>query len=255
MKENIVELVADMRAGNERSLAHLITLVEEDSAYSTKIMEMLTPYLGGAYIVGITGPMGSGKSTLIDRLTAVFRSKNISTGIVAIDPSSYFSGGAVLGDRIRMQQHYLDTDVFIRSMGTRGCAGGLCNSIVSVVKLLDAFGKDTILVETVGVGQTDVAVRNVADTVITVLTPQSGDSIQFMKAGLIEIADIVVINKADQNGANEIVAEINATLRANSRKSKWQIPVLCTQAIDNTGIPELYEEIRRHKKLIKNRQL
>lgn len=254
MEENIKKLIEDMRAGKEKSLARLITLIEKESLDAAKIIEMLSPYLGRAYRIGITGPLGAGKSTLIDRLTAIFRSKGSSVGIIAVDPSSFFSGGAVLGDRMRMQQHYLDSGVFIRSMATRGSTGGLCKSASNIVKLLDAFGKDIIIVETVGVGQTDIEIKKVTDTVITVLTPEAGDSIQFMKAGLIEIADIVVVNKADRDNASWMVTEINAALLASLRKSKWQVPVLCTQAVNGVGIDELYEEIGKHRSFVKDAQ-
>jgi len=195
-----VELVRKMLAGSTQSLARLITMVEREAPEVPQIMSLIYPHLGRAYLVGITGPPGGGKSTLVDRLTAVMRSGDFSVGILAADPTSPFSGGALLGDRIRMQQHYLDKGVFIRSMATRGSRGGLPRAARGVIKLLDAFGKDFVLVETVGVGQTELDIMEATDTTVVVLVPEAGDAIQTLKAGLLEIADIFVVNKADRGG-------------------------------------------------------
>jgi len=247
MKPYIVGLVNGMVAGSEGCLSKLITLVEDDSPEVPEIMKMIYPHLGRAYCVGITGAPGVGKSTLADRLTAIARGKGLSVGIVAADPSSALHGGAVLGDRIRMQQHFLDNRVFIRSMATRGSQGGLPASISNITKLLDAFGKDIIIVETVGVGQTEMGIAKVADTVVLVLSPDAGDSIQFMKAGLIEIADVIVVNKADHGYAENLVDELKAVLLFSPSNAKHHTVVLPTQAINNVGIEELYKELENRR--------
>jgi LAO/AO transport system kinase len=187
---------------------------------------------------------------LVDRLTAVARSKGLSVGIIAVDPTSPFSGGALLGDRIRMQRHYLDSEVFIRSMATRGSHGGLPHAARGVIKLMDAFGKDIIMVETVGVGQTELDVMETVDAVIVVLSPEAGDTIQTMKAGLMEIADIFVVNKADREGANQLLIALRASLHLSPRDSQWQVPVLATQAVNNVGIAELYQEVERYREFL-----
>jgi LAO/AO transport system kinase len=247
-----MELVEKMLGGDERSLSHLITLAERDAPEVPQIMKEICSRTGKAYCIGVTGPPGSGKSTLVDKLTAIARGKGLSVGIIAADPTSPFSGGAVLGDRIRMQQHYLDSGVFIRSMATRGSLGGLPHAARRVTKLLDAFGKDIIILETVGVGQTELDVVEAADTTLVVLFPGGGDAIQTMKAGLMEIADIFVVNKADRQGAEQVVAELEAMLSLNPKDSYWQVTVLTTQAINNVGIEELYQEIERHRSVLES---
>jgi LAO/AO transport system kinase len=248
--QKATELVTSMLAGEKKSLAELISLIENDSRYLPEIMEKLRPHLGKAYCIGVTGPPGAGKSTLVDKLTKMVRGKGLSVGIIAVDPSSPISGGAVLGDRIRMQQHYLDEGVFIRSMASRGCYGGLSEAVAPTVQILDAFGKDIIIVETIGVGQTELGIREVAHVVVLVLVPGYGDSIQLMKAGLIEVADIIVVNKADQEGAEELVSELRTTLMPSTRELERTI--VTTQAINNIGIEELYREIdKRRERLIK----
>jgi LAO/AO transport system kinase len=244
------KLVEEMLAGEVLALARLITRVERDGTEVPQIMKQICPRLGKAYCVGITGPPGSGKSTIVDRLTAHMRSDGLSVGIIAADPTSPFTGGAVLGDRIRMQQHYLDEGVFIRSMATRGSHGGLPHSAGGVIKLLDAFGKDFILVETVGVGQTELDIMENADTVVVVLVPEAGDTIQTMKAGLFEIADIFVVNKADRAGADNLVAELRMMVQLRTEETWWQVPVIATEAINNAGIDEVYEQIKNHRRAL-----
>lgn len=245
-----MDLIDGMLRGDVLSLAKLITRVERDGADVPQIMKAIHPHLGKAYCVGITGPPGAGKSTVVDRLTAVMRQRGLTVGIIAADPTSPFSGGAVLGDRIRMQQHYLDEGVFIRSMATRGSHGGLPRTTGGVIKLLSAFGKDFILVETVGVGQTELDIMENVDTIVVVLVPEAGDTIQTMKAGLFEIADIFVVNKADRPGADNLVAELQTMLHLRSEETWWQVPVLATEAINNVGIEELYRQIEKHRQTL-----
>jgi len=245
-----MKLVDEMLAGDVLSLARLITRLERDGADVPQIMKQLYPHLGKAYCIGITGPPGSGKSTVVDRLTTVMRKRGFTVGIIAADPTSPFTGGAVLGDRIRMQQHYLDEGVFIRSMATRGSHGGLPRATGGVIKLMSAFGKDFILVETVGVGQTELDIMQNVDTVVVVLVPEAGDTIQTMKAGLFEIADIFAVNKADRPGADNLVTELEMMVRLRSGETWWQVPVLATEAINNVGIEELYVQIGKHRQAL-----
>ena len=256
-----MKLVEQMLKGENVSLSRIISMVENESSKVPEIMKLITPHIGKAYCVGVTGPPGAGKSTLVDKLTALMRKKGLKVGIIAVDPSSPFTGGAVLGDRIRMQQHYLDDGVFIRSMATRGSMGGLPRTASAVIKLLDAAGKDIILVETVGVGQNEVDIMEKADTVLVTLCPESGDAIQTMKAGLFEIADIFAVNKADHPGAENFVRDLQAMLHLRE-PSWWDIPVVTTEAVNDVGIEELYEQIELHHhalfetgKLSQHRQL
>jgi LAO/AO transport system kinase len=210
------------------------------------MMQRLYPALGRAFCIGITGPPGAGKSTVTDKLTAHMRQLGMTVGIVAVDPTSPFSGGAVLGDRIRMQQHYLDDGVFIRSMATRGRHGGLSHTAKGAIKLLDAFGKDMIIVETVGVGQTELDIVETADTTVVILVPESGDTVQAMKAGIMEIADLFVVNKADRDGADRMLMDLRMLVHMHAEPDGWEIPVLATQAHANVGITDLYEAIQHH---------
>ena len=246
-------LVERMLGGDRLALARLITHVENRTAAVPQIMKAVHGRGGASYVVGVTGPPGAGKSTVVDRLTAHLRAEGATVGIVAVDPSSPFTGGAVLGDRIRMQAHALDAGVFIRSMATRGSLGGLARATGEVIKLLLAFGHDWVLVETVGVGQTELDIMKLADTTVVTLVPESGDAIQTMKAGLMEAADVFVVNKADRAGAPALMAELKFTAHlhyASATSAKdidWEIPVLSVQAQGDVGVRELLTEVRRHR--------
>ena len=246
------ELIDKMLAGDRLSLARLITVVERESEEVPEIMRAIYPHTGRAFCVGITGPPGGGKSTMVSRLTTIARKKGLQVGVVAVDPTSPFSGGAVLGDRVRMQQHFLDDGVFIRSMATRGSHGGLPRTASGVIKLMDASGKDIILVETVGVGQTEIDVMETTDTVVVILVPEGGDTIQTMKAGLMEIADVFAVNKADRPGADFVVADVMAMLHQSPKQSWWQVPVVATQAANDIGITDLYQHIENHYQALKD---
>ena len=206
------EIAERLLAGEQRALSRLITLLESGDPSAAEAMKAVDSHTGRAYTVGITGPPGAGKSTIVDQLTQLVRSTGQTVGIIAVDPTSPFSGGAILGDRIRMQRHYLDSGVFIRSVATRGQSGGLPRIVKSMVRALDAAGIDLILVETVGVGQTELGIISVADTVLVALNPESGDTIQTLKAGVMEIADLYLVNKADREGANHMATAITGML-------------------------------------------
>ncbi len=248
--DNVTDLVRRMLSGEHLSLARLITMVEREAGEVGEIMRLVHPHTGRAHRVGITGPPGAGKSTLVDRLVSVVRGQERTVGVLAVDPTSPFSGGAVLGDRIRMQRHYLDTGVFIRSMATRGSHGGLPRAAKAVTKLLDAAGKDFVAVETVGVGQVELDIMKRSDTTVVVLVPGTGDTVQTMKAGIMEIADIFVINKADHPGAEKLMVEMETMLEMSPDRSWWRVPILMTQAHVGKGIEELVGEIERHRQAL-----
>lgn len=240
------KLVTRMLAGDRRALAKLMTLVENRHAETATVMSLIHDRCGRAYTVGVTGPPGAGKSTLVNQLIRKLREQGQSVGVVAVDPSSPFSGGAVLGDRIRMQDHSLDQQVFIRSLSTRGSHGGLARSTRHVARLLDAFGKEFVFVETVGVGQTELDIMRIADTTVVVLVPEAGDTVQTMKAGVLEIADIFVVNKADRDGALRIKTELEMMLQLHLSPD-WSVPVLLTEATAGQGVGEVLDAIIRHR--------
>ena len=241
--------------GDTRALSRLISLIERGDRRGMAALEEVYPHTGRGYCIGVTGPPGAGKSTIVDRLAEVARAEGQSVGIIAVDPTSPFSGGAFLGDRIRMQRHYLDSGVFIRSLASRDGPGGLPKIVRGTVRLLDASGKDVIMVETVGVGQAELGIMGVADTVVVVLTPEAGDAIQTLKAGLMEIAHIYAINKADRQGADQMLVAVKSMPRMNPVADGWDPPALATQAYDNVGMPELYREIQRHREFMEGTSL
>ena len=247
----VTELVNGVLKGSRRDLARLITLIENEDGEALDALSQLYRHTGKAHIIGVTGPPGSGKSSLVTKLTAELRRRKRSIGIVCVDPSSPFTGGAFLGDRIRMQEHTLDKDVYVRSMGTRGHLGGLARATSDAVKVIDAFGKDIIFVETVGTGQSEVEVIDIAHTVIVTDVPGSGDDIQAIKAGIMEIADIFVVNKMDLPGADKKVSEINAMLDIDPREREWRPPVLLTNSRTGDGVEELVDTISAHLKFLK----
>ena len=245
-------LVPEVLQGSIRAMARLITLVENEDSRSLELLGAIYPHTGKAHVLGITGSPGTGKSTLTDKITAVLRQRHQTVGIIAVDPSSPFTGGALLGDRIRMQRASGDPDVFIRSMATRGNLGGLARTTADVIKIMDAFGKDWIIVETVGVGQDEVDIAKAADTTVVVLAPGLGDTIQSMKAGVMEIADLYVINKADRSGADALLTEVRIRVEqdAQIKATTWQAPVLKTVAVEDQGTESLVEEVEHHRRFL-----
>ena len=242
-----MEIVERLLAGDRRAAARLISLIEDDTSQAPRLLAALYPHTGRAHIVGVTGSPGTGKSTLVGELTKKIRARGEKVGIVAVDPTSPFSGGALLGDRIRMQELSTDEGVFIRSMATRGSLGGLARATHDVAKVLDALGQDLIFIETVGAGQSEVEIARAAHTVIVVVAPGLGDEIQAIKAGLFEIADLFVVNKADREGAKGAVATLNYLLDMNQADdARWRPPILKTVAIRGEGVEAVVDALKEH---------
>lgn len=239
---NLLERAA---AGDIRAIGRLISLVEAESSSSKDIMKTIYPKSGRAHVIGITGSPGAGKSTFVNRLIAQFLAEGKRVGVIAIDPSSPFTGGAILGDRLRMQDHALEEEVFIRSMGSRGNLGGVSRSTHEGALILDACGYDVVIVETVGVGQSEVDIVKIADTVCLILTPGMGDDVQIMKAGIMEIADIFVVNKADREGADKVAADVQVMLKMLGER-EWVPPVVLVSSQKNTGVDQVKEVINKH---------
>jgi LAO/AO transport system kinase len=239
-------LAAGVREGDRRALARAITLVENGDPLAYGVVADLYPSTGKAYAVGITGPPGVGKSSLISALVRLVRAADTSVGVVSVDPSSPFSKGALLGDRIRLSDHFLDPGVFIRSMGTRGHLGGLAEATLQALLVLDAAGKDVVFLETVGAGQSEVEVIGIADTVVLVLMPGSGDSVQALKAGIMEIPDVIAINKMDHPAAKTMLNEVRSILALDGDRD-WRPPIVLTEATRGEGVPELWEKIAAHR--------
>jgi LAO/AO transport system kinase len=244
LNQGIQPLVDQVRAGDTRALARAISTVENRSPGGAELLKALFPHSGHARILGLTGPPGAGKSTLVDQLARYYRKESRSVGIIAVDPTSPYTGGAILGDRIRMQDHFADPGIYIRSMATRGSLGGLARTTADVATVLDASGRDLVMIETVGVGQDEVDIVRLADVTIVILVPGMGDDVQTIKAGIMEIADIFVINKSDREGAERVEREIRALQSLAMRSDNWTPPIVKTVASEGGGVAELAAAIR-----------
>ena len=249
MSTSAASMTERVLAGDVRAMARAISLIEDEDPASIELMRGIFPRTGRAYLIGVTGPPGAGKSTLVDRLTTELRTRGGTVGVIAVDPTSPFTGGALLGDRLRMQGHAADPDVFIRSMATRGHLGGLARATGDAALVLDAAGKDFVVIETVGVGQDEVEIIRTADVSLVTLVPGAGDEVQALKAGIMEIADIFVVNKADREGAGRLVSAIEAHLSLKSYgAAEWRPPIVKTIATKGAGVPELVDSIEQHRK-------
>ena len=248
------DLADGVRSGDRRALARAISLVENRDPISYELVRVLYPETGSAFVVGVTGPPGVGKSSLISALVRHLRQSDTTVGVISVDPSSPFTQGALLGDRIRLSDHFLDPGVFIRSMGTRGHLGGLSEASLQAALLLDAAGKDVVLLETVGAGQSEVEVIGIADTVLLVLMPGSGDSVQALKAGIMEIPDVIAINKMDHPAAKTMLNEVRSIL-ALDRERAWRPPIVLTEALRSENLPELWAKIEEHRGFLESEGL
>ena len=246
----ISELANRLRGGDLRALARAISVVEDRTAESTALLKALFPYSGNATLLGLTGSPGAGKSTLVDQIAREYRKQGKTIGIIAVDPTSPFSGGAILGDRIRMQSHYSDQGIYIRSMATRGSLGGLASTTPDVATVLDASGRDLVMIETVGVGQDEVDIVTLADVTVVVLVPGMGDDVQTIKAGIMEIADVFVINKSDREGAERVEREIRAMQSLSVRSDNWTPPIIKTVASEGTGIADAVAAIETYREFL-----
>ncbi|MDX6483925.1 MAG: GTPase [Gaiellaceae bacterium] len=244
-------LAAGVRAGDRRALARAITLVENSEPLAYDLVRELYPETGGAYAIGVTGPPGVGKSSLISSLVRHVRAQELTVGVISVDPSSPFTKGALLGDRIRLADHFLDPGVFIRSMGTRGHLGGLAEATLQALLLLDAAGKELVFLETVGAGQSEVEVIGIADTVVLVLMPGSGDSVQALKAGIMEIPDVIAINKMDHPAAKTMLNEVRSILSLD-RERAWRPPIVLTEATRGENVEELWSKIEAHRAFLES---
>ena len=252
-KHSVPDLVEAAREGNPRAVARLISLVEDESPSLREVSAGLAPYTGNAQIVGITGSPGVGKSTSTNALVKALRETDKRVGVLAVDPSSPFSGGALLGDRVRMQDHALDKEVYIRSMASRGHLGGLAWSTPQALRVLDAAGCDVVLIETVGVGQSEVEIAGLADTTLVLLAPGMGDAIQAAKAGILEIGDVYVVNKADRDGADQVRRELrNMLALAERTEEDWKPPIVQTVAQTGQGVDEVVEKIDKHREFLES---
>jgi len=248
-------LIDRVRTGDPRSLSRAISMVEDRTPGWSELLKSVFPYSGNAKIIGLTGPPGAGKSTLVDQLARHYRKQNQTVGIIAVDPTSPYTGGAILGDRIRMQEHFSDPGIYIRSMATRGSLGGLARTTADVATLLDAAGRTLVMIETVGVGQDEVDIVRLADITVVILVPGMGDDVQSIKAGIMEIADIFVINKSDREGAERVEREIRALQSLAVRSDHWTPPIVKTVGSEGTGIEELASLIANYETYLKKENL
>ena len=251
MDANHSALISAVRSGDARALARAISIVENRSPGRSDLLKALFPFTGKARIIGMTGAPGAGKSTLVDQLAKLYRKQDRTVGIIAVDPTSPYTGGAILGDRIRMQDHFADPGIYIRSMATRGSLGGLARTTADVTTVLDASGRDVILIETVGVGQDEVDIVRLADITVVILVPGMGDDVQTIKAGIMEIADSFVINKSDREGAERVEREIRALQTLATRHDGWTPPIVKTVASDGTGVPNLANAIASYEEFLR----
>ena len=255
LNQNVQPLADQLRSGDVRALARAISTVENRAPGWSDLLKALFPHSGKARVLGLTGPPGAGKSTLVDQLARFYRKQNRTVGIIAVDPTSPYTGGAILGDRIRMQEHFSDPGIYIRSMATRGSLGGLARTTADVATVLDASGRDLVMIETVGVGQDEVDIVRLADITVLILVPGMGDDVQTIKAGIMEIADIFVINKSDRDGAENVEREIRSLQSLAVRKDGWTPPIVKTVASEGIGVKELAAVIARYEEYLRDKNL